>query len=78
MNMIKVYFNNGNTAIFNRDTLSFRDNDGSHFILGEDNDNEDNPRKQYATLLDAGPLVNWSSVAWVRKYTEEEKANDGI
>lgn len=73
MGKIKVYFTNGNTGIFDRDTLSFRDNDGSHFILGEDNDNEDNPRKQYATLLDAGPLVNWSSVAWVRAYTEEEE-----
>ena len=42
MSMIKVYFNNGNTAIINRDKASFRDNDGTHFTLGVDDDSEDN------------------------------------
>ena len=76
MSMIKVYFNNGNTAIINRDKASFRDNDGTHFTLGVDDDSEDNPRKNYSTLLDAGPLINWSSVSWVRADSEEEAAND--
>ena len=63
---IKVYFTNGNVGIFDRDAVSFRDHDGTHFSLGADDDSQ----KAYATLLDAGPLVNWDAVSYVRKYEE--------
>ena len=72
MSKIKVYFTNGNTGIFDRATLSFRDSDGSYFCLGDDKGEENDPRKQYATLLDAGPLINFDAVSWVRAYREEE------
>ncbi len=63
---IKVYFNNGNTAIFNRRDATFT-KDGTVFTL---DDAQDGEPVSFSAILDAGVLVNWDNVSWVRTYEE--------
>lgn len=74
MRKIKVYFTNGNVGIFDRDATSFRDHDGTYFFLGSEDEDQDELRHEFSTLLDAGPFVNWDAVSYVRAY--EDPADD--
>lgn len=69
MGKIKVYFNNGNTGIFDRDKAIFKARRGVFLDFGRD----DRDEQLYADMLDRGPVVNWDAVSWVRAYTEEEE-----
>ena len=72
MGKIKVYFTNGNTGVFDRDKVMFKERHGECFSFGREDDVTYGDSQAYAAVLDYGPVVNWDAVSWVRAYKEEE------
>lgn len=65
--LVKIYFMNGNTAVFQREKVVFMRDGGELFMLNSDMIPVYCTKK---TIEVPTAMVNWRAVSWVREYEE--------